>query len=49
VLGIVEAEAPTTGTLMQEAVSNAGSFATAILDLQQRWWRRYAFLRPRTP
>jgi len=49
VLGIVEAEAPTTGTLMQEAVSNAGSFATAILDLQQSWWQRYAFLRPRTP
>ena len=38
-----------TGTLMQEAVTNAGSFATAILDLQQKWWRRYAFLRPRTP
>ena len=49
VLGIVEAPAPTTGTLMQEAVTNAGSFATAILDLQQKWWQRYAFLRPRTP
>lgn len=49
VLGIVEAPAPTTGTLVQEAMTNAGSFATAILDLQQRWWRRYAFLKPRTP
>lgn len=49
VLGIVDAPAPTAGTLMQEAVTNAGSFATAILDLQQKWWRRYAFLRPRTP
>jgi GNAT superfamily N-acetyltransferase len=49
VLGIVEASAPTTGTLIQEAVTNAGSFATAILDLQQKWWQRYAFLRPRTP
>jgi GNAT superfamily N-acetyltransferase len=49
VLGIVEAPAPTTGTLVQEAMTNAGSFATAILDLQQRWWRRYAFLRARAP
>jgi len=49
VLGIVEAAAPTAGTLMQEAVTNAGGFATAILDLQQKWWKRYAFLRPRTP
>lgn len=49
VLGIVAADAPTAGTLMQEAVENAGSFATAILDLQHRWWRRYSFLRPRTP
>ena len=48
VLGIVEADAPTTGTLMQEAWSDAGSFATAILDIQQRWWRR-AFLRARAP
>ncbi len=49
VLGIVEAPGPTTGTLVQEAVTNAGSFATAILHLQQKWWQRYAFLRPRTP
>lgn len=49
VLGIVDAPAPTTGTLMQEAVTNAGSFATAILHLQHKWWRRYAFLRAPTP
>lgn len=49
VLGIIEAAAPTPTTLVQEAVTNAGSFATAILDLQQHWWRRYAFLKPRTP
>lgn len=49
VLGILEAPAATPGSLMQEAWSDAGSFATAILDLQQRWWKRYAFLRPRSP
>lgn len=49
VLAIVEAEAPSASTLMQEAVLNAGGFATAILDVQHRWWRRYAFLRLRTP
>lgn len=49
VLGIVEAPAATPRTLMQEAWTDAGSFATAILDLQHRWWKRYAFLRPRTP
>jgi GNAT superfamily N-acetyltransferase len=49
VLAIVEADAPNAATLMQEAFTNTGGFATAILDVQHRWWRRYAFLRPRTP
>lgn len=49
VLGILEAPAATPSSLMQEAWSDAGSFATAILDLQHRWWKRYAFLRARTP
>jgi GNAT superfamily N-acetyltransferase len=45
VLGIVEGAPPSMASLMGEAVTDVAGYATAILDLQARWFR----LLPRRP
>jgi RimJ/RimL family protein N-acetyltransferase len=38
VLGIVDHDGPTPATLMDEALADAKGYATAIIDLQKRWF-----------